>query len=83
VNERDTYTQYRSLGEKRYVEIEVEILRKTKGYLDDRKCRELEFLNNLWGLGTVIGIGFSYRPARLHRLAEFIPSNRFLSSVNV
>jgi hypothetical protein len=24
------------------------------------------------------GIGLTYRPARLHRLAEFIPGNRFL-----
>jgi hypothetical protein len=31
VNESDTHTVYRSLGEKRYVEREVEILRKTKG----------------------------------------------------
>ncbi len=29
------------------------------------------------------GIGLSYRPARLHRLAEFIPWNRFLGSENV
>ncbi len=29
------------------------------------------------------GIGLSYRPARLHRLAEFIPWNRFLGSINV
>ncbi len=28
-----------------------------------------------WG-----GIGLSYRPARLHRLSEFIPWNRFLGS---
>jgi hypothetical protein len=28
------------------------------------------------------GIGLSYRPTRLHRLAEFIPLNRFLSSIN-
>jgi hypothetical protein len=27
------------------------------------------------------GIGLSYRPARLHRLAEFIPWNRFLGSI--
>ncbi len=45
---------------------------------------ELEFLNSLWGLGTMqVGIGLSYRPARLHRLAEFIPQNRFLGSINV
>jgi hypothetical protein len=30
-----------------------------------------------------VGIGFSYRPAGLHRLAEFIPWNRFLGSINV
>ncbi len=29
------------------------------------------------------GIGFLYRPARLHRLAEFIPWNQFLGSINV
>jgi hypothetical protein len=29
------------------------------------------------------GIGLSYRPAKLHRLAEFIPWNRFLGSINV
>ncbi len=29
------------------------------------------------------GIGLSYRPARLHRLAESIPWNRFLGSINV
>jgi hypothetical protein len=29
------------------------------------------------------GIGLLYRPARLHRLVEFIPWNRFLGSINV
>ncbi len=29
------------------------------------------------------GRGLSYRPARLHRLAQFIPWNRFLGSRNV
>jgi hypothetical protein len=29
------------------------------------------------------GIGLSYRPARLHRLAKLIPWNGFLSSCNV
>jgi hypothetical protein len=33
----------------------------------------LVFLNNLWGAWNRIGIGLSYRPARLHRLAELIP----------
>jgi hypothetical protein len=30
-----------------------------------------------------VGIGLSYRPARLHRLAELMPWNRFLGSINV
>jgi hypothetical protein len=30
-----------------------------------------------------VGIGLSYRPARLHTLAEFIPWNRFQGSINV
>ena len=29
------------------------------------------------------GIGFSYRPARLHRLAEFIPWNQFWGPINI
>jgi hypothetical protein len=29
------------------------------------------------------GIGFSYRPARLHRLAEFIPWNQFRGPINL
>ncbi len=35
------------------------------------------------GAGNRGGIGLSYRPARLHRLAEFIPWYRFLASINV
>jgi hypothetical protein len=30
-----------------------------------------------------VGIGFSYRPARLRRLADFIPWNQFLGSINI
>jgi hypothetical protein len=30
-----------------------------------------------------VGIGLSYRPARLHRLAELVPWNRFLGSIKV
>jgi hypothetical protein len=29
------------------------------------------------------GIGLSYRPARLHRLAEFISWNQFLGPINI
>jgi hypothetical protein len=34
------------------------------------------------GARNRVRIGLSYQPARLHRLAEFIPWNRFLGSVN-
>jgi hypothetical protein len=44
---------------------------------------ELEFLNNLWGLGNRVGIGLSYRPVRLPRVAELVPGNRFLGSLKV
>jgi hypothetical protein len=29
------------------------------------------------------GIGLSYRPVRLHRLAEFIPWNQFRGPINI
>ncbi len=35
------------------------------------------------GARNRVGIGLSYRPAGLHRLAEFIPWNRLLGSINV
>jgi hypothetical protein len=35
------------------------------------------------GARNQVGIGFSYRPARLHRLAESLPWDRFLGSKKV
>ncbi len=35
------------------------------------------------GARNRVGIGLLYQPARLHRLAEFIPWDRFLGSINV
>jgi hypothetical protein len=43
-----------------------------------REQTELEFLKSHRG-----GIGFSYRPARLHRLAEFIPWNQCRGPINI
>ncbi len=40
-------------------------------------------LEQSMGAGNLVGIGFSYRPAKLHRLAELIPCNRFLDSLKV
>ncbi len=42
-----------------------------------------EFLNNLHLVArNRVGIGLSYRPARLHSQAELVPWNRFLSSLS-
>jgi hypothetical protein len=35
------------------------------------------------GARNRVGIGLLYQPARLHRLAEMIPWNRFLGSLKV
>jgi hypothetical protein len=35
------------------------------------------------GSRNPVGIVLSYRPARLHRLAELIPWNRFLGSLKI
>ena len=40
------------------------------------------FLPSLWARNRV-GIGLWYRPARLHRLAQLVPWNRFLGSLKV
>jgi hypothetical protein len=48
----------------------------------DRDYRAGIFKQSM-GARNRVGIGLSYRPARLHRLAEFIPWNRFLGSINV
>jgi hypothetical protein len=34
------------------------------------------------GARNRVGIGLSYRPAKLHKLAEFNPWNRFLAFIN-
>jgi hypothetical protein len=44
---------------------------------------ELVFFKQSMGARNRVGIGLSYRNARLHRLAEFISWNRFLGSINV
>ena len=40
-------------------------------------------LEQSMGARNRVGIGLSYRPARLHRLAEFIPRSQFLGSLKV
>ncbi len=50
-------------------------------------CQSREYRAGIFkqsmGARNRVGIGLSYRPAWLHRLAEFIPWNRFLGSINV
>jgi hypothetical protein len=41
------------------------------------------FWNNPRGARNRVGIGLSYRPARLHSLAESVPWNRFMGSLKV
>ncbi len=46
------------------------------------ECRAGIFEHSM-GAWNRVGIGLSYRPARLQRLAELIPSIRFLGSLKV
>ncbi len=43
----------------------------------------LKFSNYLWGAKNRVGIGLSYRSARLHSLSELVSWNRFLGSLKV
>jgi hypothetical protein len=40
-------------------------------------------LEQSMGARNRVGIGLSYRPARLHRLAEFIHWNQFRGPINI
>jgi hypothetical protein len=42
-----------------------------------------EFFKQSMGARNRVGIGLLFRPARLHRMAESIPGNRFLGSLKV
>ncbi len=55
------------------------ILKKPGNSLD--YCAEI--LKQSMGARNRVGRGLSYRPARLHRMAESYPSNRFLGSLKV
>jgi hypothetical protein len=57
----------------------VKVWKKTKR---DSPARA-GILEQSMGARNRVGIGLSHRPARLHRLAESIPWNRFLGSLKV
>ncbi len=48
-----------------------------------RNTNRAGFFLKSMGARKRAGIGLSYRPTRLHRLAEFIPWSQFLGSINV
>ncbi len=55
---------------------------KRKRKMKDKGSRAGIFKLSM-GARNLVGIGLLYRPASLHRLAEFIPKNLFLGSINV
>jgi hypothetical protein len=50
---------------------------------NDIKGSSAGILEQCMGARNRVGIGFSHRPARLNRLAESIPGNRFLVSLQI
>jgi hypothetical protein len=52
-------------------------------FLKKNSCSELEFLKRPMGARNRGGRGLSYRPARLHRLAKFVPWNQFSGPIHV
>jgi hypothetical protein len=52
-------------------EVFLQESRRGKG-IERGKEDSVGILNNLWGLRNRVGIEFSYRPARLHSLAELV-----------
>jgi hypothetical protein len=56
---------------------------KDLGFETLQRYTKLVLFKESMGARNRVGIGLSYQPARLHSLAEFIPWNRFLGSINV
>ncbi len=59
----------------------INVCSKAIYYGMSHTCRDEIFKQSMEARNRV-GIGLSYWPSRLHRLAEFIPWNRFLGSIN-
>jgi hypothetical protein len=65
-------------------ELSRHIFRIMKDYLKNRGCKaRAGIFKKSMEARHRVGIGLSYRPARLYRLAELVPWNRFLGSINV
>jgi hypothetical protein len=48
-----------------------------------KKVTSARIFKQFMGARNRVGIGLSYRTARLHSLSELVPWNRFLGSLNV
>jgi hypothetical protein len=60
-------------------------LKFTYAMLEEREWTQYQSSNFKHSMGAKkrVGIGLSYRPTMLHRLAELLPWNRFLGSLKV
>jgi hypothetical protein len=65
------------------IQAEVHPPDKINSCLCTQQCWNVLLLNQSMGARNRVGRLLSYRPARLHRLAELIPWNRFLGSLKV
>jgi hypothetical protein len=77
-------------AQRKLVSVQRETLEQKERKCFSRRCPEPVFLNLLRSPGIDSQTGgpvrhpyLTYRPARLHRLAESIPWNRLLGSLNV
>jgi hypothetical protein len=75
------HTCRKVLKSPRQVDPSLKALLKNRGNFG-REYRVGIFKQSM-GARNRVGIRLSYRPASLHRLAEFIPWNRFLGSIKV
>ncbi len=77
------WTVFVQVREQRRLSQKRRHLQKDKTTTRESNDRTMEFKKNLRWDRNRVGIGLSYRPARLHWLAESIPCNRFLGSLKV
>jgi hypothetical protein len=61
----------------------VDFVGNGKGNGNGRLKSSAGILEQSMGARNRVGVGLSYRPARIYRLAELINGNRFLGSLKV
>jgi hypothetical protein len=72
-----------SWRKRKYLEIKTTLLILKNAQRFPRSETNSGILEQSMGARNRVGIGLSYCPARLHRLAESIPGNRYLGSLKV